>query len=291
MRKVDYKDWIPFGKGAEATTYQNKANEGIILRMLPRDSEEKVRQEFERCKRVADLGVKTPAVYELVTDGKNFGYTGQLIKGKKSVCRAIADAPERIPELAKMFADRVVELHKTECDTTQFPYVYDKTVKMIQESPVLSQDSKIKALEMMKAIPVKTTCVHGDLHMGNLIITDDEQYWIDLGNFAYGNPAVEFARMSLSCYLPEFFIKLLFHISKAQFQEFNRLYQEEYLKICGHKEELLAILPQVKFVSLHAALFSKVSALFFIPELQKLRGERPDNTLIIVFKLLLGIRF
>ena len=37
-------------------------------------------------------------------------------------------------------------------------------------------------------LPSPKTCLHGDFHIGNIITNGEKDYWIDLGDFAYGAP-------------------------------------------------------------------------------------------------------
>lgn len=41
---------------------------------------------------------------------------------------------------------------------------------------------------MLDSLPSPKTCLHGDFHIGNIITNGEKDYWIDLGDFAYGAP-------------------------------------------------------------------------------------------------------
>ena len=74
---------------------------------------------------LVSMGVNTPDVGRIVTDGKRIGVEFQLISPKKSFARSIAEEPERIEEFAIRFAKAARKLHSTPCDTTVFGNVKD----------------------------------------------------------------------------------------------------------------------------------------------------------------------
>ena len=62
----------------------------------------------------------------------------------------------------------------------------------------------------------KDTAVHGDLQYSNAIFVGDKRYFIDLGDFCYGNHLFDVAMVYLCCCLSsEDFIEPTFHMKKA----------------------------------------------------------------------------
>lgn len=288
MKTIDYNDWIPFGKGGQAKTYKSKEDDSVILRIVLNASMEAVENEFNQCRHVASLGINTPAVYELVTDGKHYGYTGQLIKGKKSLCRIIADNPERTEEIAELMAQRAYELHSTECDTEYFGSMKERTYNALQNNKYISARVRDNALKLLDEIPDTTTCLLGDFHFGNIITTKDEQFWIDLGEFSYGNPVIDFARFMMSFYLPNIAIKNLFHIDRAQLIKFYNALLDSYCKLCGNAESFRQDVEKMNTIILTSASHMPFTILIFTPELQKRLGVKQDSRLSLLFKLILG---
>ena len=68
--------------------------------------------------------------------------------------------------------------------------------------------------QFVRSVPEAITCLHGDMHIGNVITDGMRDYWIDLGDFAYGNPL----------FLPEAdYLHLLYAYDYPTFT-FNRAY-------------------------------------------------------------------
>ena len=81
----------------------------------------------------------------------------------------------------------------------------------------------------MKSIPPATTCLHGDLHIGNILDSSFGNLWIDLADFSYGNPLFDFGMMYLVCRCnPDDLTKKLYHIDNAAMLKFWEMFACEY---------------------------------------------------------------
>ncbi len=148
-----------------------------------------------------------PDVGRIVTDGKRIGVEFQLISPKKSFARSIAEEPERIEEFAIRFAKAARKLHSTPCDTTVFGNVKDFFNQKITINKYFTDEEKKRMHEYVNSIPSAQTCLHGDLHFGNIITDGTSDYWIDMADFRYGNPVFDLA--------------MLYHIARNNTKEFN----------------------------------------------------------------------
>jgi aminoglycoside phosphotransferase (APT) family kinase protein len=52
----------------------------------------------------------------------------------------------------------------------------------------LSDGYKDRFHRFIDSVPSTPTCLHGDLHIGNIITDGTRDLWIDVGDFAYGVP-------------------------------------------------------------------------------------------------------
>ena len=50
----------------------------------------------------------------------------------------------------------------------------------------------------LDTVPSTPTCLHGDLHIGNIITDGQRDLWIDVGDFAYGVPQWDLCMMYFS---------------------------------------------------------------------------------------------
>ena len=112
IKTVNLQEWEAFGGGGFGTSYYNKTDDSVILKLnKPSVTEDAARKEFLRSKAVYDMGIPSAEPLEFVTDGQRYGMIVERIQGKESFGRIIADHPERLEELACMTADYAKALH------------------------------------------------------------------------------------------------------------------------------------------------------------------------------------
>lgn len=266
--RVKLDEWDLAGGGANGLSYFKKDDDSIILKLnATKISAEKTEEEYLRSKAVHELGIRCPAVYSFVTDGERYGMTGERIRGKESYARIISNHPERLAELATDFAARCLELHAKECDTNLFNCVTDTFRSSIEGCDKLPDSVKMKLGGYLDCMEKVTTCLHGDMQPGNIIRAAGKDYWIDLGNWAYGDPDMDMAGMlTLNRYTPVKVVDNLFHISAQQFRNFTEVFGYHYYGNRWGTAELSEKLDMVAAIKLGAVIAARpVSAPFFLP--------------------------
>ena len=188
-----------------------------MLKLYAPEHKQMALDEDDRAQKVYGLGIPTPEPGELVEspDGRT-GMIFRRIPGKKSFARAVGENPERAEELASRFASMCKELHSTTVPEGMFPPVAEKYHRLVSDFPLLPKDDKETINRFIDRIPVSYTALHGDLHYGNVIFSGDNAYFIDLGEFGYGYPMLDFGMAMISMRLMrEEPMKLLNHMDKA----------------------------------------------------------------------------
>lgn len=292
MLKINLEDWVLVGGGVFGNAYFHKTDDSIMLKLNKNTMSEPAEQEFELSRKVFSLGVSTPRVFELATDGTHYGYTSQRINGKKSYSRLIADNPEQIDAFARRYAEQAKKLHATPCDTQQFESYHAKCASVISKTPFLSEPIRNHVLDVLAQIPQTTTCLHGDFQTSNLITTGMENYWIDLGDFRYGNPMFDFTQLYFyQKYLPTAFLKYVIHLNRKQMKSFYKSLYKYYFGADGETEAVKHLLAQTAYVRVMVMATSKSNKLLatiLLPIAQKQLGEKSTSRLRILFRLLLG---
>lgn len=227
MKTIDINQWENTGQGMFGMSYFKRGDNSMMLKILSGDDAVKrAETELKVAREAYLLGIPTPEPGELVTDGTRTGIMFRRIVGKRSFGRIMGEQPERIPELAAKYADMVKKLHSTPCDVNVFPDVRDMYGNMILANPVRDEDMKRRAYDMVQSLPGAGTCLHGDLHVGNVITDEKNFYFIDMAGFCHGNPMFDFAMSYLVLVaVPEDEMERSYHYRPEQ----GRLFWQEFL--------------------------------------------------------------
>ena len=253
---ISMDDYVESGDGFTAISYNNKDGKSMMklyAEFIPSTEPER---ELRVSNSLIEMGLNTPKALRLVTDGKRIGVEFERIQNKKSYARAISHEPERL-ELTREFAQMCKKLHGTLCDTKVFRPVEDRFMKAINSSTSFDDAAKAKMLAFVNSIPKAATCLHGDMHIGNALIADGKQYWIDLADFAYGNPLYDLGMLYFVCFgvdSDEMAYKL-YHISQAQMHQVWDVFADEYF---GHDADFAQIHKDMaKFAALYMVFFDR----------------------------------
>lgn len=194
MITIDINDWVETGGGNMGTSYFHKSNPEMMLKFDGRNIPPAVlEREIENAKIISRLGLPTPEPGDVVTDGTRYGLMFKRVGGKVSFAKLCGDDPDMIPALAKEFAGIVKKVHSTEGKGSGLADIKETYGNLISRSTAASDEFKAKALRCLEQLPDAGTCLHGDLHFGNMIKSGDQSYIIDVGDFSYGHPYFDFA--------------------------------------------------------------------------------------------------
>ena len=228
---INLEDYDYSGEGANGASYNHKTDPRFMLKLYntskPLDF---ITSELERAKKVYDLGIPSPKPGVLVTDGERYGIRFERILNKRSFSRAVGDDPsdENIRFRAREFAKMCKLLHGTECPDGMFENVKDVYKRDLKYS-FFSDEEKKKVAEFIDSVPDARTAIHGDLQFSNAITDGTNNYFIDLGDFAYGNPLFDLGMVLMCCkYSDDAFIEEVFHMKKATSTKFWEHFVPEY---------------------------------------------------------------
>lgn len=242
---INLADYETSGAGALGESYISKSNPDILLKLYSREREQMGLDEYERACKVYSIGVPCPAPGELVRTGEGLlGIQFRRIVGKKSYARALSEHPERLEEYAARFAEECRRLHAIRPEQGLFPTAKEQCLTHIRLDKFLSDEEKAALERYVGGLPDADTALHGDLHYGNIIFTDDgRQYFIDLGDFCTGSPLFDLAIVyRQTCLMPEPFIKENYHIDAATARAFWHAFVPCYFGPDAVIEEVEAML-------------------------------------------------
>ena len=214
IQRINLDDYIQTGEGGTALTYTHK--DGLSLAKLynPGFEADRAKAEFLTARAVFELGIPSPEPFRLITDGQRSGAEYELIKNKCSYTRIISQEPERLEEISLKFARMAKELHAKQADTTRLQSYKQRIANFYHEKDMVPEDYKQRVLQFLDTVPDTPRCLHGDLHIGNIITDGQRDLWIDLGEFAYGVPEWDLALLWTMCHnMPGDRVEHIFHIT------------------------------------------------------------------------------
>ncbi len=230
MERINLDDYIQTGEGGTAVAYTHKDGKTLAKLYNPGFEADKAKTEFLTARTVFELGIPTPEPYRLLTDGERNGAEYELIKGKRSFARIISQEPERLEEISVTFARMARELHAKEADTSRLESVKDRMRRFYVEKDMVPEDYKQKALQFIDQVPESTTCVHGDLQIGNIITDGQRTLWIDVGEFGYGVPEWDLGMLwTMAHRMDNERCEELFHITHKTFVAHWNIFFPAYL--------------------------------------------------------------
>ncbi len=244
---IDLNDYVRVGEGANGASYNHKSDPNIMLKMYFRNFEA-AQLELELAQKVYNMGIPTPKPGDLVTDGKQMGILFRRIEGKKSYSRACGDNPERAEEYGREFAQLSKKLHAVHVDTSQFESCKQRYYNMLAANPNFTPEQKQKIRDYIASVPDTDTALHGDLQFGNGIFTEKDgvrtPYFIDLGDFCYGNPMFDVGMVYLcACLNDESWTMEVNHMTNATAARFWDGFAKEYF---GPDADMEEVMKQVK---------------------------------------------
>ena len=186
-KQIDLNNYVQTGEGGTSLTYTHQTRPTMAKLFNLANEAKMAEREFLTARAVFEMGVPTPEPLQLVTDGERRGVEYELIRNKRSFTRIISQEPERLEEISLAFARMARELHTRKVDTSRFMSVKDRLRRFYQEKgDRVTDEYKESALAFIDKSPDADTCLHGDLHIGNVITDGRRNLWIDLGQFSYG---------------------------------------------------------------------------------------------------------
>ena len=220
--KISLNDYVLSGGGFNGESYDLKGDPTVMLKLYFPGKIQQPLDEMNLARKVYEMGIPTPEPGEyVVTEDGRYGIRFKRILGKKSYSRATGDAPGKVAQYAAEFAQMCRQLHATHVDTTQFENVKDRYYRLLEENPFFTTAEKDKLTRFIADTPDEDTAVHGDLQYSNAIFVGDKRYFIDLGDFCWGNHLFDLGQVYLCCYLSsEEFISETFHMPKSLAMKF-----------------------------------------------------------------------
>ena len=231
------------GDGYTSITYFTNDGDAMVKLYYEGIDQEELFKEKRYSVEAFRLGVPTPLSGDLIDVEGRKGLIFERIKTKTSIARLLADDYSRLDELAMDFAAISKRLHATISDTQVFPNVKDVYKGYVDNFKGLTDEEREAIKRFIDNTDDKDTCLHGDFHFGNVIVTaDNQKLFIDMADFAYGDPLFDLGTMYFVTHNDrDDHSERIFHNTNAVLKEFYEHFVRYYYpyKTLEEVDELL----------------------------------------------------
>ncbi len=197
-RKIDVSGCECIGRGAKAEVYRYD-DELIVKVYNEKNTYKDVEREIALARTAFVMGLPTAISFGIVSVGRRYGSMFELINAK-TVSEFIAMSPDHSEYYAGIMADLARQIHSTDAsdEKDKFP---DASLQLKgwvtrafgEERPDLQE--KFNAL--IDSLPPTNNLVHGDLHTGNVFLSNSEPLFIDVDRMSIGDPVLDLSSMYL----------------------------------------------------------------------------------------------
>lgn len=189
MKKVSIEGCEEIGKGFAGTVY--RLNEDTIVKVYNHnDSLEVIEKERELAKKVFMLGVPTAISYDVVeVEGGGYGSVFELVKSR-SMAKLLAKYPENEDKYVSMACKLIKSIGETIVPDGVLPQKKDLLLHEVDElvkRNIFKPETNLKIRNLIDTIPYSNHLVHGDCHVKNIMIQDDEPLLIDMSSVGTGH--------------------------------------------------------------------------------------------------------
>ena len=166
-----------------------RVDDETIVKLYREGVDPAIVEKEKRFSRAAFIaGIPTPISFDVVTSGNRFGVAYELLRAE-SLAAMMRREPDRLDEHARLLATLARTIHATVADPEVFPDMKADAAGWIDDlAPKLAPDDVALLRAKLAAIPDADTCVHFDLHGGNVMVQEGEAVVIDMGDFSRGSP-------------------------------------------------------------------------------------------------------
>ena len=213
MREVSVEGCEVIGQGFCGTVY--RIDEETIVKVYESPDSLPMIQNEQRLAKLAFVkGVPTAISYDIVKVGNSYGTVFELLKAQ-SFNNLLKNDPDHFDDIMRKYVDFLKTVHTAEMDAGTLPMAKNMFISHIDEVRSYLTDEQYRHLnELISALPDDLHFVHGDFHMKNIMIVDNEPMLIDMDTISTGKSA-RIPRSSLTLFrLPV--ANIIFSITVSQ---------------------------------------------------------------------------
>ena len=251
IRRISVDGLSVIGRGQTASVYRLDADT-IVKVFRPGIDFGMVQNEIAKAKVAFMHGIPTAISYDVVQVGECYGVVYELLNAR-DLADCMKDDPDHMEEYIRMFADLIRQMHATEVSAEQFVSSRATTLGALpyMKGRIFNDEEYEKVKAIVENIPERKTFIHGDCHMGNVMLQGKELMFIDLSCAGCGHPIFDLMSMYLTaaCHqgelLSSYTKEEAYHIWKVFLSAYLQTEDEAFL---AKAEEQVAAFSSARFL-------------------------------------------
>lgn len=190
-RQVSVDGCEVIGQGANGIVYRIDPDT-IVKMYYDTNALHEIQRERELARTALILGIPTAIPYDVVRVGDGYGSVYELLNAT-SFAKMLINDPSKLNEVAHMSVDLLKKIHGTLVKPGVMPNEKEIVLnwaKFLKD--YLPQEAYDKLYRLIDEVPEDTHMLHGDYHIKNVMMQNDEVLLIDMDTLCVGNPIFEF---------------------------------------------------------------------------------------------------
>lgn len=196
-RKLSVEGCEVIGQGANGKVYRLDPDTIIKVYLNP-DCLPDIHRERELARKAFIKGIPTAIPYDVVRVGDSYGSVFELLNAK-SFAKLIKAEPENLDKYVELYVDLLKKIHSTELQDGEMPDMKEVALNWASFlKDYLPEDQFNKLYSLVEAVPKDNHMMHGDYHIKNVMMQNDEVLLIDMDTLCMGHPVFEMASVFLA---------------------------------------------------------------------------------------------
>ena len=183
------------GEGANGLVYRMDADT-VVKVYRDADALPAIRHDQELARTAFVLGVPTAIPYDVVRiEGGGYGSVFELLN-TASLANLVTAGEKTLEEAAVISTDLLKRIHGTAVRPDSMPDMRRIALDWVEFlEPYLPADEFRKLYGLIEALPEDRHMLHGDFHIKNIMLQNDEALLIDMDTLCWGHPVFELGSM------------------------------------------------------------------------------------------------
>lgn len=164
-----------------------------------------------------------------------------------SLKTVLRDDVKHLEEWVQKYVELVKTVHTSEGNLDEMNYALDQQEIEVEKCVYLTEEEKEKARKLLASLDRGHTCIHGDLHAGNVMVSNGELLFIDMSDFGIGHPYQDLAQIHniLENDVVPGFGKLMTGLEKPERHRIFMLFMKYYFND-PNEEEMKVLLAEIE---------------------------------------------